>query len=254
MSTSRQTDNKIKTLGIIGGMGPLSTAELFYDIVRFTKADGDSAHLPILIDNDPSVPDRTKAIVTGSNKPAEHISRNIQKLAAQGAEIFIVCCNTSHYFFNEIVDKTKADIINMTSVAAEFSAKKGLKRICVLATTGTIQSSVYKNALEQFGIEAVNPSAFGQKQIMNVIYNDIKAGRATDEENFRRLLLSEKQLSGADAFLLGCTELSLAIKEMSPATSRLFRFIDPLVINACHCVTACGKELTEEAENILKVM
>ena len=102
MSTSRQTDNKIKTLGIIGGMGPLSTAELFYDIVRFTKADGDSAHLPILIDNDPSVPDRTKAIVTGSNKPAEHISRNIQKLAAQGAEIFIVCCNTSHYFFNEM--------------------------------------------------------------------------------------------------------------------------------------------------------
>ena len=79
MSTSRQINNKIKTLGIIGGMGSSSAASLFCNIVKFTKADGDVGHLRIFIDNDPSVPDRTEAILQGSNSPALHISQNIQK-------------------------------------------------------------------------------------------------------------------------------------------------------------------------------
>ena len=235
-------------------MGSSSAASLFCKIVKFTKADGDVGHLRILIDNDPSVTYRTEAILQGSNSPALHISQNIQGLSKQGADIFIICCNTSHYFYDEIVKMTNADIINMPLVTSDFVAKKGLKRICVLATTGTIQSNVYKNALENFGIEAIYPSLAGQKQVMDIIYNDIKAGRPTDTKAFRKLLQKEKHLSGAEAFLLGCTELSLAIKEMSLDILNSFKFIDPLVINACHCVTACGKELTEEAENILKVM
>ncbi len=254
MNTNLQTENNIKTLGIIGGMGALSTAELFYDIVRFTKADADCAHLPVLIDNDPSVPDRTQAIEQGSNAPAVHISRNIQKLSAQGADIFIVCCNTSHYFYDEILKETGENIINMPFVTAGFISEKGIKKVCVLATTGTIQSGIYTRALEHFGIEALIPGINEQQQIMDIIYKDIKAGKPTDEEAFYKLLEKEKHLLGAQTFLLGCTELSLAAKNMSCRLKEQFRLIDPLVINACHCVTACGKELTCEAKNILKVM
>lgn len=251
MNTSLQTNNK-KVLGIIGGMGPLSTAELFHTIVSFTEARQDADHIHILIDNDPSVPDRTQAILGGSMEPATHIAQNIHKLAAQGAQVFIICCNTSHFFYDSIVASTGENIISMPKVTAHHAASKGYKHVCVLATDGTVRSGVYERALAHVGIETVSLSDENQKQIMDIIYNDIKAGRETSENDFCRLLSNIKSNNNVDGFLLGCTELSVAVKNMSSSVKDLFRFIDPLIISAAECVTACGGQLTDEARNILK--
>ena len=94
-----------KTIGIIGGMGPLATVELFRQLVVMTKAENDREHIHILIDNFPQVPDRTEAILEGSDRPVALIVEAGRRLIAAGAELLLIPCNTSHYYYEKIADE-----------------------------------------------------------------------------------------------------------------------------------------------------
>lgn len=92
-----------KTIGILGGMGPLATADLFRKIVVMTKADSDNDHIRIFIDNNAAIPDRTAAILRGGKDPTEEMASALRNLEKCGADCVIVPCMIfcSHfYFFN----------------------------------------------------------------------------------------------------------------------------------------------------------
>ena len=92
-----------KTLGIIGGMGPLSAVKLFERIVLLTDANCDQEHLRIFIDNNTSIPDRTDYILGNiSDDPREQLIQSAQKLQAIGADYLAICCNTAHYFYSSL--------------------------------------------------------------------------------------------------------------------------------------------------------
>ena len=90
--------NGKKTIGILGGMGPLATADLFEKITLLTKAETDRDHIRVYIDSNTNIPDRTAAILNGGADPVPEMADALKHLEQCGADCVIMPCNTAHYF------------------------------------------------------------------------------------------------------------------------------------------------------------
>ncbi|ALV62187.1 Aspartate racemase [Thermococcus sp. 2319x1] len=200
-----------KVIGILGGMGPLATVDLFKRIVLKTPAKKDQEHPRIIIYNNPKIPDRTAYILGKGENPLPELIDSAKKLEKWGADFIIMPCNTAHYFADEIQKAIKIPLINMIEETASHVEALGVKRVGILATTGTIVSGIYQKALEKRGIEALVPSGEDQEKVMKAIYEGVKAG---DIEPGRKLLLevAKKLENEVEAIIAGCTEVSVALK------------------------------------------
>ncbi|WZL73045.1 amino acid racemase [Clostridiaceae bacterium 35-E11] len=200
-----------KTLGIIGGMGPLATADLFKKIVLLTDAKRDQEHLHILIDNNTAIPDRTAYILGSGEKPTKYLIDSAKKLENMGAEYLIMPCNTAHYFYEEIVKEINIPFLNMIEETARFIKYNfsTMHKVGLLATDGTCISGIYDQYFNKFNIPLMKPDKVKQPYIMDLIY-DIKSGkRDISLDRFYQTLEDLKQ-AGVEIFILGCTELSSA--------------------------------------------
>lgn len=198
-------------LGVIGGMGPEATSYFYEEIIAHTKASSDQEHIDMAILSHASMPDRTKAIITGEHRLLlEAMGQDAKLLEAWGAGHIAIPCNTSHYFYDEIQAKTHVPIIHMVRESVQYAVRMGehIRRIGIMGTDGTIRAGVYDRECRTLGVEAVVPSEKRQQDVMSLIYDDIKGGRPGDPGKFERTLaeLTEK---GCDIVLLACTEISV---------------------------------------------
>ncbi|MCT4595515.1 MAG: amino acid racemase [Anaeromicrobium sp.] len=206
-----------KTVGIIGGMGPMATIDLFKKIVNNTPAHSDQSHLHIVIDNNTSIPDRSTYILEGGENPTGEISSSARNLISIGANILIMPCNTAHYFYNDVC-KTIEDLIthkniifiNMIEETAKYISNniQGSEKVYLLGTKGTYKSMIYEKAFESYNMELIEPSKELKQKVMDMIY-DYKNGKFNythdDLYDFKKDALSR----GAKKIILGCTELPL---------------------------------------------
>lgn len=231
-------DTNKKTVGIIGGMGPGATALLFQKLIDYTEAKSDAEHMHIIIDNNTAIPDRTTAILNGENTPALCIVESGKKLEMCGAELLLIPCNTSHYFYDDIQEQLSVPVVNMIAETAKMCLGNGYTKVGVLATTGTCDTDTYGRELNKFGVEAVYPDAEGQKKVMEIIYDQVKAGRKINVQILDQTL-KKMASKGAQAFILGCTELPFAIKNGDFG----YHFLDSLDILAKCAVEMAGYHL-----------
>lgn len=231
-------DTNRKTVGIIGGMGPGATALLFQKLIDYTDAKSDAEHMHILIDNNTQIPDRTTAILKGENTPALYICESARKLELCGAEVLVIPCNTSHYFYEDIQAQLSIPVINMIAETAKVCLAHDYKKVGVLATTGTCNTDTYGRELKKFGIEAVYPDDPGQEKVMEVIYKQVKAGKKINVQILDQTL-KKMASQGVQAFILGCTELPMAIKNGDFG----YHFLDSLDILAKRTVEMAGYPL-----------
>ena len=201
-----------KTIGIIGGMGPLATADLFKKIVVNTKASIDQDHIRVLIDNNTNIPDRTAYILQKNTNPVPQLVKSAVTLWVMGAEILVMPCNTAHYFYSQVQSAVDIPVLNMIEITCNALLKKGVKKAGLLATEGTIKSKIYQNVFENSGIELLKPNKKEQADVMDVIYNGVKAGNKDyDVTNMKKVI--DKLLDrGAETLILGCTELPVAME------------------------------------------
>jgi len=231
-----------KTIGIIGGMGPLATCDLFRKIIDITDASCDQEHIRVCIDNNTEIPDRTAAIIAGGKDPVEQMSRSAKGLQGMGADVLIMPCNTAHYFHKRVAETVEIPLLNMLEETAAYARQKGIKRVGLLATDGTIRSGVYANAFEKEGIAICTPSAENQKAVMSVIYEGVKAGNyALDLTGFYKAM-EELFAAGAETLVLGCTELPVAFDMFQIDRPH----IDPTRILAAAAVRFVGGKLKEK--------
>ena len=231
-------DTNKKTVGIIGGMGPGATALLFQKLIDYTDAKSDAEHMHIIIDNNTAIPDRTTAILNGENTPALCIVESGKKLEMCGAELLLIPCNTSHYFYDDIQEQLSVPVVNMIAETAKVCLNNGYTKVGVLATTGTCNTDTYGRELNKFGVETVYPDVEGQKKVMEIIYDQVKAGRKINVQILDQTL-KKMSSKGAQAFILGCTELPFAIKNGDFG----YHFLDSLDILAKCAVEMAGYHL-----------
>lgn len=229
-----------RAIGIIGGMGPEATLDLFGKIIRHTDASCDAEHIRVYIDCHTGIPDRTRAILSGGESPVPYIVESAEKLAAMGAEFLLLPCNTSHYFYDEISRLSPVPVVNMIRTAAEQLQKEGVTRIGLLATDGTVRSGVYQKELERCGIATVLPNDEEQRDVMRLIYDGIKANAPQWDTAPVHRLIAHLSEAGAQRIVLGCTELPVAFTRYGIPTENT---VDATDILAQTAVTLAGYPL-----------
>jgi len=232
---------KKQTLGIIGGVGPLATMFIGEMIVRRTKAIKDQEHVHTIIDNDTNIPDRTAFILDKTKEnPVPVLIEDAKKLASVGANLIAIPCNTAHTFYDEIAQDSPIPVLHMIRETAKRAHDLGAKRVGILATTGTLTSRMYQDALEEFGITPVVPDDAMKEQVMAIIYDYVKAGKDVTREDW--LPIEEAMLAlNCDRIVLGCTELSIVNRDLKLSD----KYIDSLIVLAECAILACGYELVE---------
>ena len=227
----------MKTLGIIGGLGPMATAYFLQLITQMSDAQTDQEHMEIVIYSKPAIPDRTRYILGQStDSPLDDMIAVGEKLRQMGADIIAIPCITAHYFHRQLEEQLGVPIIHAIRESALWLEKEKVQTVGVLATDGTLQSGLVQDILTGHGIQPLLLKDESQRELMGMIYDGIKAGKPYDMNCFMRLS-DELLAQGAQKLLLACTELSL-IKRDHPLSDR---YLDLLEVLAGKAVERCGK-------------
>ena len=232
-------------VGVIGGVGPLATAYFLGKIVRLTVADRDQDHLDMIVFDHASIPDRTAYIVgTSPEDPGPVMADDARRLAAFGADFLVVPCNTAHNFTDQVVAAVDIPVLSIIEETVDEALARvpGLAAVGLLATTGTAASGVYQRALAARGISCLLPDDADQAVVMSVIYDQVKAGLRGDVAAIRGVA-DRLVARGAQAVLLGCTELSVVAEDEGLLAEPLY--VDSLDVLARATIRRAGGVLRE---------
>jgi len=217
-------------LGVLGGMGPLATADFLTKLVEITPAKKDADHLPVIIRSVPQIPDRTAALLEAAPSPLPELVEHAAALKAGGATIGAMPCNTAHHWFDEIESRSGLPFIHIAdAVIADIRARGlGDAAIGLLATAGTIHSGFYQNKLGQGGLRALVPDEASQQRVMRGI-GWVKGGKPDLARTEFIEAAAALTGNGARAVILGCTELPAVLEPSN-------EFIDSTLALAQACV------------------
>lgn len=230
-----------KTIGIVGGMGPEATSELFSRIISKTSATCDQDHIKVSIINDPQIPDRTEYILGQGESPIPRIVENLHKLAKTGADIAMIPCMTAHSFISELQKQSPLPIINAIKLVEDhLTNNPSISRIGLLATKGSYESNVFQKYISK---EIVLPNKSNRDKLMNIIYgvDGIKSKGAIPDHlmNIKEII---QEFIDVQAVIAGCTELGLVMREETVGIP----VIDPITLLAEFAVeSAVGEGVAE---------
>lgn len=202
-------------LGVLGGMGPLAGAHFAVRLVELTPGACDQEHVPVLLRNDPRIPDRTKAWLCGGPSPLPEMIRGIAMLQEAGASCIAIPCNTAHLWFDQLQAATGARLIHIVDSVVRDLRRQGVTEgaVGILGTRATLETGLYQRALAQAGYEGFVPA---REQILDDCTSAIeavKANRLHDAYEPVTRAIESLVAEGARAVVLGCTELPVAVPE-----------------------------------------
>ncbi len=201
---------KSKNVGIIGGMGPLATADIFTRITELTPAKGDNQHLHIFVDSNPKLPSRVDHIEGRGVSPIDGLVRMATRLQEWGADFLIMPCNTAHHYYDDICRSVDIPFLHMPRIVSQKLSEAGAKKVALLATTPTTNIGIYEKELAQFGIEQILPDEKQQADIMHLIFDGVKSGDFSFGREILVSVIDSLKSRGAEYIILGCTELPIA--------------------------------------------
>ena len=249
-----------KTIGVMGGLGPMASVYLTELITMMVDADKDQDHPRMLMYSIPDTPDRTaylEAVREGKDaeSPLPHMQEAARVLAKAGADFIVVPCVTAQCFYDDICAAVDIPVVSFNVNVAEAVAQMGIRRIALFATDGTIQKGILEQEFVKNGVDVIRPDRDLQTQVMKLIYSEVKNGNITELEGAKRAQDELNALAdivleqGAERVVLGCTELSLIRREaLHMRTASKGRFIDMLEILAARAVSLSGASLRKDYE------
>jgi len=204
-----------RVIGILGGMGPEATVDLFKKIIKATPAEKDQEHLRIIIVNDPQEPERTDAILHGGASPVPKLKEDLRILKHAGTDFAVMPCNTAHYFIKDLRTAEILPVVDMIEETINFIGEKypSVRRVGLLATDGTIQSQIYHHRAEYKDIEIITPGTADQNIVISAILDYIKKGELEPARPLLLKIASTLVEMGAEMVIAGCTEIPLVLFE-----------------------------------------
>ena len=219
-------------IGILGGMGPFATIDLFQKIVQLTPASTDQEHLPIIIINNPQIPSRSEAILDNGKSPLNDMIHSAKLLEKSGVDFIIIPCNTAHYWISDLQKHVNVPILNMIELTSSFITNNHSitnNEILLFATTATSKIELYQNTFKNFGLTLKLPSIQEQDVIQSAI-NEVKAGKIDNNPYIHQIeqIIRNYESIEVSSILGGCTEIPL----LFPFIKTKMVKIDPTLILA----------------------
>ena len=211
-----------KIAGIIGGMGPEATVDLMQRIIRLTPALDDGDHIRCLVDNNPKIPSRIRAIIEGQGEdPGPCMAAMAQGLEAAGADFLAIACNTAHFYYETVRAAVAIPVIHMVKavLAHMTESHPNCSEIGILASPAIRITRLYENILGPAGIRILYPDPDDQDRLFQIIRN-VKAGDLgpTVQKQYDRVF-GHLEKKGVALAVVACTELSALGRETGQAAS-----------------------------------
>jgi aspartate racemase len=234
----------MSVLGVLGGMGPLASAQFMLRLTLLTPALRDQDHIPAILWSDPRVPDRTAARIAEGEDPLPALIRGIRGLESAGATAIAIPCNTAHGWFEGMQDATPLPILHIVDAAESELLRLGVAPgpIGLMGTAGTLAMRLYQGRLDSRGWTCLTPTEEEMDRLVTpgialVKANDVAAAYPPLAEAARLLVAR-----GARAVVLGCTEIPLGIAAGAPLPFPVCDTIDALARAAiAHCRPGQGE-------------
>jgi aspartate racemase len=202
-----------KTVGVIGGMGPAATLDFCARVLALTPAQVDQDHLRLLVDNNPKVPDRNRAIAGEGPSPAPVLAAMARGLDLAGAELLVMPCNAAHAFVGAVLEASDlpfVDIIKSTVDATRETVPQA-RTVGVLGSSGCLDAELYQAAFATFGIAVEVPETESRERFMALLYA-IKRGETDAAAKAGMIAVAHDLIArGAEAIVAGCTEVPLVL-------------------------------------------
>jgi len=199
------------TVGVLGGMGPDATVDFMSKVIGATPAGSDQEHVHMLVDHNPHVPDRTRAILGKDGKPGPVLAAMAQELERSGADLLVMPCNTAHAYQHDIEAVINVPFVSI--VDETVAACVGHVVVGLLATRGFLVSEIYQSALAAKGIDTIVPND-DQVSVLADLIAAIKTGDSGPKVGADMKCLAEALIDrGATAVIAGCTEIPLVLEQ-----------------------------------------
>lgn len=206
-----------KFVGVLGGLGPLSTVTFMELVINNTVARKDQEHINMVVINHATVADRVQHLLNnGYESPLAKLIADVKRLEEWGVKFIVIPCNTAHAFYKEIKANVQVPVINMIAETIIYTLRENpkVKQVGLLATDATVQHRLYEKVMAQYGIKCIVPDEEEQAQVDALIFDQVKAGLPVDTKLYHQLIASLRA-KGAEKVILGCTELSIINQEVA---------------------------------------
>ena len=214
-------------IGVIGGMGPLATADFFTKVIEVatatSAATADADHVPLLIHSVPQLPSRTAAILAGGESPLPALRAVRDRLLNAGAIALAMPCNTAHYWYDALTADCRVPFLHIVDAVCDelASTVAAGATVGIIATRATLVSRVYHARLEQRGYRIVVPNDETMASAVLPSIDKVKAGATVSAGNLLEPVVAALLAGTADAMVLACTETPLALAAIeSPLAAR----------------------------------
>ena len=203
--------SETRTVGVIGGMGPLATLDFFNRVLKRTRAFREQDHLRLIIDNNPKLPDRNAFTRGEGPSPGPALAVCAKGLEAAGADFVVMACNTAHAWEDDIRGAINVPFLSMVKETAGVVADLRPAAAGVMAVDACLSAGLYQDALKAAGVTPVLLNPDSQKSFMGLVYR-IKSGDTGEMVKRAMTTLARKlESQGAEVIIAGCTEIPIVL-------------------------------------------
>jgi len=203
-----------RVLGVLGGMGPLASAQFMLRLTLLTPAERDQDHIPAVLWSDPRVPDRTQAKLEAGDDPLPWLLRGVAGLRRAGCSAIAIPCNTAHGWYDAMLAEAGCPILHIVDAAAADLHRQQISpgTIGVMGTAATLAMRLYQNHLGRLGWDCLVPSEDEMQRLVSPAIASVKANCVADAYVPLAEVVRSLATRGARAVVLGCTETPLGIQ------------------------------------------
>lgn len=206
----------MKTVGIIGGIGPESTIEYYRRLIALYRQRSPDGHPPSIIINSIDMTKQLEMVAAGElDALTEYLREEVEKLARAGAAFALIAANTPHLVFAAVSRQSRIPLISIVEATADAAKAAGLKRLGLLGTRFTMRASFFPDAMATRQIELVLPNEEEQAYIHDKYMEELAKGiiRTETRDRLMNIIKTLKERAQIDGAILGGTELSLILRD-----------------------------------------
>ena len=204
----------MKTVGIIGGLGPETTSEFYLDLV-FSCQKKNQEHRPSIIIASVPLPYKIEEDAIAKNIGFEKImpflTQEAQRLEKSGADFIVMPCNSLHVFIEEIRRSVRIPVLSIIEETTKFLKKNGFNKIGIVSTSATIENKLYENAFKNSGLTCETPNDFQQAKMGKFIHSLVTGMQNNKDREELIQIINDFEDKNVDCVVLACTDLQLLI-------------------------------------------